>query len=578
MQRRGAVNRRGRSLFRGKSGSSAKEPPVTAEQLKDGPRPSRRDRNQDPTGEHHMTARFCGSCGTEVVAGARFCASCGRAVAGPAPAGATAAPTGAGTPYPDAGPSYAGAPHVAAPGAPYPNAASTSYPDGPAAQAPGPYSAAPAGAPWGSASGAPSWTPKGTSGRSVIDSLLAGDWGGAARTAGMAVAVMVGVSLVGMLLITGAEAGFRETVTLVLGAVCAAVGGDIFAGASGGDSFGGSVSVGVLPLTVTFAGLGVLGRLFATRLRSREENSTRELLLQGIRTTLVFAGFLLVLSLLTRYRPDSGNEVFGVSGQIGVSVWSSVIGAVLFSVATLGLVWLFSPHTVLPGRLRPIREKAVAPLIGAAAVFAVGLLAVLVALVYGLITGEEKMVQLGVAVLCAGNGALASVLLSAGVPLSLNGGISSSVLGGGLAPSSQESIDLFTFTDSSAWFWFVPVVLLLVLLSVATVLALRQNSIEDARREGFRFAGALAVLGLAASLLLRVAGEFAGSAVGVSGSGDASAIFNPIVSAFALGVWGVVVGLLAPVVGTRISSGLVGSVRGRFGTASSGPVAAESAD
>ena len=53
----------------------------------------------------------------------------------------------------------------------------------------------------------------------------------------------------------------RETVALVLAGVCLAVGGDVFGEAEAGsfESAGASVSIGILPLTVTVAGLLVLG-------------------------------------------------------------------------------------------------------------------------------------------------------------------------------------------------------------------------------------------------------------------------------------------------------------------------------
>lgn len=187
-------------------------------------------------------------------------------------------------------------------------------------------------------------------------------------------------------------------------------------------------------------------------------------------------------------------------------------------------------------------------------------------------TGDEELAQLGVAVLAAGNGALAAVLLSAGVPLSLDGGATTSILGG-LGASGRRSIDLVTVADAEPRFWFAPAVLLLVLVAVATALALRQDSLADARREGFRFAGALAVLAFAAALLLRVTATSEGSALGVSGHGEASATFDPFVAALVLVAWGVVAGLLAPAMAMRVPDGLVATVRSRFGTAAAEPTA-----
>jgi hypothetical protein len=206
------------------------------------------------------------------------------------------------------------------------------------------------------------------------------------------------------------------------------------------------------------------------------------------------------------------------------------------------------------------------------AVFSVGLLAVLAALIYGLIEESNKLSQLGVAVLGAGNGALASVLWSAGVPMNVEGTASATPLGQ-FTPSGTDSVTLFTFTDASAWFWLAPVALLAAMLLVATALAVRQNTIEDARREGFRFAGALAFVAFVATLLLRIGADGNGAAdpFDASAAANGSIMFNPIVAAFVLAIWGVVTGLLAPVVAAKVSSGFVMSVRRRFGAAAVTP-------
>jgi hypothetical protein len=420
----------------------------------------------------------------------------------------------------------------------------------------------PAPAPWGAAGHVPA-AASGQPGRSFVDALLNGDWGGAARTAGIAVGAMLAVSLLGMLLITEGGVGFRETIALVFAGVCLAVGGDAFAEADA-ESFGGSVTLGLLPLTVTLVGVGLLGWLFAKQVRNQP--TTTDGLLQGARTALVFAAFFLPMSLLTRYETEQ-SDVLGLVGQLGVGVVSTLIGALLFAVAALGLAWLFARTSVLPGRVRTFVDKARAPLAAAVAVFAVGLLAALVALIWSLVEQDEPMIQMGVAVLAAGNAALISVLLSAGVPLNMEGSVSGSLLGQ-FVPTGSGSVDLFTFTDESGWLWLAPVVLLAAVVLVAAALAVRQNTIEDARREGLRFAGALAAVAFAATLLLRIGME---SASGVdefsSATADGSVMFNPIFAAVVLAVWGVVAGLLAPVVAAKLPAGFVVGVRRRFGAA-----------
>lgn len=517
-----------------------------------------------------MTDRICASCGAPVGPDTAYCGSCGNPAAppqgGPAPAPPYSQPHGATA--------------VHQHGAPY---------GGPPAG--GPYGApAQGGAPWGSA------TPQagGPGARGVIDALLGGDWRSAVRAAGFSVLAMLALALVAVLLLAAGELGFREIVALTAGAVCTAVGGDVFvetssdffgsgdefSGGGSEDFFGGavvsgSVSVGLLPLTLTLAGLALLAWLFVRSLRARGVHRGLDVLLQGARTALVFTVLFLPLALLTRTPIDGFDEDLGSIDRAGVSVWSTLTGALLFAVATLGPVWLFSRQTRsgLPARLAAVRAQAVAPLLGALTVFAAGVLGVLAFLIYSLVQNDERVAQLGVLVLGAGNGALASVLWSAGVPLGTDAGIAGLGIGEIAGGGPLDGIDLFTFTDESAWVWLAPVVLLLVLLAVATVLTVRQDSVADARREGFRFAGALAVVAFAAALLFRISTGFSGGVAFFGGSASASATFNPVIAAITLGVWGLVAGLLGPVIATRISSSLVTRLRGRFGVAAPRPAA-----
>ena len=50
------------------------------------------------------------------------------------------------------------------------------------------------------------------------------------------------------------------------------------------------------------------------------------------RTALVFTVLFLPLALLTRHRIDESDETFGTIGRVGVSVWSTLVGAMLFAV------------------------------------------------------------------------------------------------------------------------------------------------------------------------------------------------------------------------------------------------------
>ena len=536
-----------------------------------------------------MTGSYCGNCGAEGAPGARFCAYCGSATGAPhdpTPVTHATEQWSAPAPQQPAAPQYVPPPVPTPQRAPapvypqaYPQPADQAYPGqqpvygappvygGPPAY--GTHPAQPTAAPWSAAAGVATTA---VPGRSVIDRLLTGDWGGAAKSAALAVGVMAAISLIGMLLLTEGGIGFQETVALVFAGVCLAVGGDAFAEADA-ESFGTSFSIGVLPLTVTLAGIGVLGWMFARQLRASRPATATDALLHGVRTALLFTAFFLPLSLLTRYTVEQP-EVIGLAGSLGVGVFSSIAGAFLFAVAVLGLTWLLSSSTVLPPRVTAFRDKARAPLFGALAVFSVGLLAVLAGLIYGLIEGDGALGQIGAVILAAGNGALAAVLWSAGVPMNIEGNASGNSMLGQFTPSGSTSIDLFTFTDISGWFWLAPVVLLATMVLVATALVVRQNTIEDARREGLRFAGALAVVAFIASLLLKIgvdgeaaASEFTEFEFEADAAADASLMFNPLFAAVILGVWGLATGLLAPVLAAKIGSGFVMGVRRRFGTA-----------
>ncbi len=517
-----------------------------------------------------MTQAFCGNCGTGLPYGAGRCHGCGLPVAPPVPQ----AP--AEQPYPGAvapGPVPYGQPHPAAPtaiGQPptplgaAPPAGYTGAPYSAGAYGPGPHGTPPYG---GQGAPAPGW--------SALEAFLTGDWAGAAKSAGFAVLAMLGVSLVGMLLVAGGELGFGETLVLILSGVCLAVGGDAFVEAEASsfefESAAASASIGVLPLTVTFVGMLVLGASFSRRLRKRGVSRGRDVLFHIARTALVFALFFLPLSLLSRYTPDSDSldgsgleELVRLDGRLGVGVWSSFSGALLFAVAATGLVALLRRSGPLLGRFRP---RVYPALMGALVVFAAGALAALVFLVWGLIdiSGDEGAVQfLGVSLLAFVNGVLAAVLWTAGVQLTAQGGLAGEFSEGS---GGSESLSLLTFADYSGLFWLAPVVLAIVMILVAVVVVLRQHTMLEARLEGLRFAAALGLVALVVALLLRIAVESSAGAGGFGAQATATATFNPFLAAFVLALWGAVTGVLAPVIAAALPSGVVQSVRRRFGMA-----------
>ncbi|WP_409331726.1 hypothetical protein [Trujillonella humicola] len=497
-----------------------------------------------------MTDSICEGCGTGLPYGAGWCPGCGAPLTAPPAVPAAAAPHAPQwTAQQPADPSAHG---LVLPPALQPRA--YAYGQAPFGQAP---STGHAGGPAG---------PPRAPGAATLEALLSGDWLGALRSAALAVVAMLAVSLVGMLLIANGQLGFRETLVLILGGACLAVGGDMFgqAEASSFDSGAASVSVGILPLTVTVVGLLVLGSSFARRLRRRGVTGDRDVVLQLVRTSLLFAVLFLPLSLLTHYRPDRfGDDALAdlvdVEGRIGVGVWSTLSGALLFAVAATGLVSLLRGSGPLLGRFRP---RVFPALMGALAVFATGALAMAVFVVWGLtdIPDGGAPTLLGVSLLGFVNGMLAAVLWTAGVQLTGQGGLAGEFTRG------SDSIDLLTFTDISGFYWLAPVVLFVVMLCVAVVVVIRQHTLVEARLEGLRFAAALAVVALAAALLLRIVVQTsAGGGPGFGASTTASATFNPFLAAFVLALWGAVTGLIAPAIAAGLPPGMVQALRRRFG-------------
>lgn len=543
----------------------------------------------------------CRTCGNAVRTDARFCGSCG------APSTNAAGESGAGNQHqavaggtdaytqPRAGaeprlPGSARLEYPQRPGEPAPPAgaapAPSHAPGSPPPQQPaGPYGPPTGGPTWPSAGGTPSgnapqsngipWAGSPSTGKDGVDALLGGDWAGAAVAALSAVGVMLATALIGVLMLAGdSEVGTRFIISGSAALVCAALGGNLFAG--GAASFGssgsgtGDASVGALPLTLTLVGLAVLAVLFLRRVRRA---GPRDLLFQALRTTLVLAALTLVLALVSRVKTDASNEFFGFEARAGAGVASSLVGAILFATTALALAVFLARPAALPPRLAAARGLWRAPLFAASAVFAVGLVAALAGLVYTLSTEEDPLAQLGLAVLALPNVALGAVLLTMGVPWSGSGSLSDfeGELGDlGSTATDSNSVSLLTLTEQSAWWWIAPVVLALTLVALAVVVVVRQHTLPSARREALRFAGCFAALAAAAALLLRVGGSF-GAEFGDPGGGEGTLSFNPFLAAFIAGLWGLAAAVAAPQAAGKVGGGIVHSIRGRFGTAASPP-------
>lgn len=511
-----------------------------------------------------MSGQYCGSCGAPTPPGTRFCGNCGAALTADEPPTQvlpTQPPSTPSTPPPPAPPTPPTPPASPPPG---------SYPVGPP-----PVAASPGHGPrveQNPFAGARPFGSDTSGGRSPFDAFLTGDWAGAAIAAAGCLGVMATGALVSGLLLEISGLGVRELISFVLIAVAAALGGDITVSAGGdlGDGLGGSSSLGLLPLTLTFAGLTTLGLLFRRRLRSTAITDNRDLWLQVLRTAAVLAPFTLLVALLSRFKNDGDAEDSLIFPGLTISagIVSSVFGALLFAFAALAItVCLAFPHA-LPPRLQRLRPALFPGLAAGVLVFAVGLLAAFGGLVYLLATQDEKAAQVGTAVLLLPNAAISIVLLTMGVPLNANGNI------GGSSTGAADTLTLLTFTDENAWFWLAPLLLVATVLTAATAVVLRQQTVLDGRREGFRFAGMLALVAFLATLLVNLAGEVFGFAFDESIGGEIELSFNPVVAAFVAALWGAAAGLLAPAVAGTLSAGTVASIRRSVGTAPGSPPAA----
>ena len=398
------------------------------------------------------------------------------------------------------------------------------------------------------------------SGRDLAGALLGGDWPGAALAALLAVLVMAVLAVVGLLLLGARDAGVHVVLAGAAALVCAAFGGDLFAEAAGrpGAAEVAPASVGVLPLTLTAAGLTVLAVVHLRRTRGA---GPRDLVLQGVRTAVVLGVLAAVLALLSRVRTASATALPVPDVRLGARLPSSVVGAVLFAVAALALAGLLARPGALPGPARRLRAALLAPLLAAAAVPLVGVLAALGYLVHELVTGDDRPSALGLGLLGLPDGGLGGLLVTLGVPWTGTGGLRGTA-GQVVRTATGDSVTLLSVTERSAWWWLAPVVLAVALVLAATVLAVRHDTLAGARRDALHFAGCFAALCAVAALLVRIAGQ-GGS---VYGSPSGALTFDPVAALLLGGLWALAAAVVAPQCAARLSGSMVQAVRHRFGS------------
>lgn len=385
--------------------------------------------------------------------------------------------------------------------------------------------------------------------------MVGGDWLGALLVAAGAVGGMLALSLIEALLFAVGDAtvGFRSFLVFTTTATAAAVGGDIVVGDDG---------LGAIPLGVTSVGVLLLAFLFLHRLPRGNGNTLTEAGLQVVRVGVAFSALMLLVALLTRVGGDGEGVRAGIP--------STIFGALLLSMTVAAIATAARRAHLLPARARRIRDAAVAPVVGALTVYAAGMVAVVIGLVVTLITEQDRLAQLGAAVLALPNIAISAVLIPLGVPLTLTGGYGVLEEGTGLdllrGAEDDRSVSLFTLADESPWWWFAPLVAILVVLLVALAVMLRQQHVEAARREGFRFAGAFALVSFVCAVLARVA------------AGDDARLWHqPLLALVVTAAWGAAAALILPQVAGGLPTSLITGLRRLAGTASAPVVAPPSA-
>lgn len=336
--------------------------------------------------------------------------------------------------------------------------------------------------------------------------------------------------------------------------VVLACGGGVSAAASAFGA-GGEVNSSIMPLGVTAAGFAVLAAVFLRRLRAGGVDRPADVLLQAVRTWAVFAAGLFVTALVARVSPDTssgdgplaGAVTFTVSGGVVSTVfWGSVGLALTLAVA---VAW-FRPEA-LPGRCRRWRDASA----GAAAGVRTSLLVFLLAgwLAAGIaaiaVAAETSEPAAGVAaflgvLLFGPNVVLAAFALAVGTPIDSN--LATSLFGVG----QSGSLDLLSLTELEPWFWLLPVLAAVALLTGGVVAARRAPGPVDARRTCWRFAVATAVaFAVVASV---TAASTDGSFLGT----DSTLTFgvNGPVAVLLGGLWGLLAGWLGAVVAPSLPS------------------------
>lgn len=414
----------------------------------------------------------------------------------------------------------------------------------------------------------------------TVDALVGGDWRGAARAAVGGVGAMVVFTALCLFLLGAAtgtgDASVRDVVALVAMVAALAAGGAVNLDGQGfGLALEGAASA--MPLGATAVGFGVLGVLFVRGLRSGGPTRAA-VVLQAVRVWAVFVPAMLVVCLVGRRGsgdPAPGATAFETTSVAATtSIGSTLATASLLLAAVLAVAVGWRLPTVLPTRWHPWRSALAGPIVGlAVALTAFTVLVVVAALLTPLFldapvtaapsigSGFAAMAAaLGFALLMGPGLVLASFGFALGVPAVLDLPFD---LGTG-----RGSFDLLGLTDSDARFWFVPVGVLLAMVTGATVAALHAATPDQARRRSWWFGIATALAVLLAAILTTVSVGGAGLMV----SFHLAYLLGPVVG---FG-WGVATGWLGALLAPRLPPPVKAFVRARVAGAT-GPLAAATA-
>jgi hypothetical protein len=357
-----------------------------------------------------------------------------------------------------------------------------------------------------------------------VGGLASGDWLGAVLVALVVIVVpmVVGAlwyALTVLLSSGSSQFGVTPLIATMVALFGLTYGGDVVRAYDDVGSGATATYVSAVPTTVTFLALALAGLVFVRRLRSSPPTGTRDVVAAIVRPLVVVGVLSLLVSVVVRPSVDGGVVVpngstvaaagSSVSGTVFVAPWSTFFGALLLTAAALVLSLVLS-RTVPGNVLGRWRSRLVLPTTVLAIPLVVGLAASVVVLVSAMLDlGRMLNDSTGAIVLSvvAYLLALPSQVLTYWTLGSLgqqNAGSWS--FDTGSPPTSQSDAEwvggLAGHGDLSWVWWLLPLAMLAAYVVAAMVMILRRKDAAQAVRDLAVLAGAGAVLGLLAVILV----------------------------------------------------------------------------